>query len=313
MIEALNDNPGLLKRLDDAFFYEKKLRRKLFMKRFVLLMLVLFTVFGVSACEKSQESTSTTSATTEERPVLVVGMEAAYAPFNWTVSADSAFESAVELYGSNNYVDGYDVVIAKLIAEELGYDLVIKAVEWDGLIPSLVVSEEIDLIIAGMSPTAERAQTVAFTSEYYQSTHVVLLRSDSVYANSDSIDDFAGANGVAQLSTIYDDLIVQLSGVTHSDPLQDVPTIVTAINQGTYDLTILELPVAQAIIATNPDLTYIEFAEGSGFDIAYEDSAVAIALRLDDVELLAEINAILENISSEEREAFMTEAISRQP
>lgn len=285
------------------------------MKRLVLwLLLVLFALVFVS-CDKATEASTTTNTPTitTSRQTLVVGMEAAYAPFNWTVAEDQAFDGAIPIFGSSNYVDGYDVMIAAYIAEALEMDLVIKAIEWDGLIPSLVTSQEIDLIIAGMSPTAQRAQTVAFSDEYYQSTHVVVLRSDSIYASAQSIDDFAGANAVAQLSTIYDDLISQLEGANHLSPLGDVPTIITGINQGTYDLTILELPVALGVVETNPDLTYITFTETNGFQIAYEDATVAIALRQEETDLLSAINDVLATLSSEEREAMMSEALSRQP
>jgi ABC-type amino acid transport substrate-binding protein len=279
------------------------------MKRIIISVLLLLLGVVIIGCDQSTEAITTT----ETREQIVVGMEAAYAPFNWTIDEAGAFEGAVPIFGTNNFVDGYDVMIAQLIADGLDMDLVIKAVEWDGLIPSLVTSEEIDLIIAGMSPTAERAQTVDFTDAYYQSTHVIVLRSDSSYASATSIDDFAGANAVAQLSTIYDDLVVQLTGATHANPLADVPTIITAINQGTYDLTILELPVALAVVETNPELTYIQFSEGNGFDVSYEDSAVVIALRQGEEDLLQAINAILAELTEAEREELMSEAISRQP
>jgi ABC-type amino acid transport substrate-binding protein len=279
------------------------------MKRIIISVLLLLLGVVIIGCDQTTEATTTT----ETREQIVVGMEAAYAPFNWTIDEAGAFEGAVPIFGTNNFVDGYDVMIAQLIADGLDMDLVIKAVEWDGLIPSLVTSEEIDLIIAGMSPTAERAQTVDFTDAYYQSTHVIVLRSDSSYASATSIDDFAGANAVAQLSTIYDDLVVQLTGATHANPLADVPTIITAINQGTYDLTILELPVALAVVETNPELTYIQFSEGNGFDVSYEDSAVVIALRQGEEDLLQAINAILAELTEAEREELMSEAISRQP
>ncbi|MDD3129924.1 MAG: transporter substrate-binding domain-containing protein [Candidatus Izemoplasmatales bacterium] len=288
------------------------------MRKGILSIIMLLLVFVFIGCDATSTTTTiantnNSSSTTEEQRTLIVGMEAAYAPFNWTIDEQGAYENAVPLFGTNNFVDGYDVAIAKLIAEELDMELVIKAVEWEGLIPSLVVSEEIDLIIAGMSPTAERAETVAFTNEYYQSTHVVVLRSDSSYASATSINDFAGADVVAQISTIYDDLAQQLVGANHKNPLGDVPTIITALNQGTYDLTILELPVAQALVETNPNLTIIQFEEGNGFDVSYEDSAVSIALRQEETDLLQAINEILANLSVEQRETLMNEAMSRQP
>lgn len=285
------------------------------MRRFILLSFMLFVGVFTVACQAD-----TNIALEEdnydaiiERGYIVVGMECAYAPFNWTVSESNAYSAAVAIDATSNYADGYDVQIALAIANGLGVDLVVKAVEWGGLIPSLADTGEIDLIIAGMSPTAERAQTVAFSDSYYQSTHVVVLRNDSEYANASSINDFVGASVVAQLSTIYDDLATQLVGSTHENPLEDVPTIVTGINSGTYDATILELPVAIALTESNPDLTYIEFTEGNGFEVSYVDSAVSIALRQAETTLLEEINSILASISLESREQLMLDAISRQP
>ena len=105
---------------------------------------------------------------------IVVGMECAYAPYNWTTSTPS--ETTVPIANSEgSYADGYDVQIAKLIAGKLGVELVIKAIEWDGLIPALE-SGEIDMIIAGMSPTAEREEEVDFTECYYNSNLVVIYK-----------------------------------------------------------------------------------------------------------------------------------------
>ncbi len=126
----------------------------------------------------------------QERGTIVVGLECAYAPFNWTVEASNASNTAVMIDGTANYCDGYDIQVATAIADGLGLNLVVRAIEWDGLIPSLAESAQIDMIIAGMSPTSERAQTVSFSDEYYHSTHVIVLRSDSVYANATSIDEF---------------------------------------------------------------------------------------------------------------------------
>ncbi len=285
------------------------------MKKVLMLAFVLLTSFTLIACNNITPMPTDQDNLTAilERGYIVVGLECNYAPFNWSVEKNAASDLAVRQFGSNTYCDGYDVQIAQTIADELGVDLIIKAVDWDGLIPSLADNGSIDMIIAGMSPTAERAETVSFSTEYYHSTHVVVLRSDSLYAQSDSIDDFAGADVVGQMNTFYDELIDQLPGVNHLNPLGDVPTIVTGINSGIYDATILELPVAIAITQSNPDLIYIEFASGSGFNVAYEDSAVAIAVRQSDVSLLVEINAVLATISETTRQAWMVDAISRQP
>ena len=102
-----------------------------------------------------------------------VGMECNYAPYNWTQAEPSEFTVPIE--GGGGYADGYDVQIAKLIAEGLGKELVIVKTEWDGL-PMGVMSGAFDAIIAGMSPTAEREEQVDFTDCYYNSNLVIIIR-----------------------------------------------------------------------------------------------------------------------------------------
>ena len=67
--------------------------------------------------------------------VLRVGMECAYAPFNWTQETEEVAngDKAVKIYGSDYYAYGYDVMMAKKIADELGMELEIHKVEWDSI------------------------------------------------------------------------------------------------------------------------------------------------------------------------------------
>ena len=74
----------------------------------------------------------------------------------------------VKIDGNAEYAGGYDVEIAKKIADGLGKELVIVKTEWDGLVPALI-SGKIDAIIAGMSPTEERKETIDFSDNYYTS------------------------------------------------------------------------------------------------------------------------------------------------
>ena len=103
-----------------------------------------------------------------------IGMEAAYAPYNWQVSEASEFTIPIDnVQGA--YADGYDVQIAQYVANRLGLKLEIYAMEWDSLIPA-VNSGAIDAIVAGMSPTAERSEQLDFTDTYYESNLVVIIR-----------------------------------------------------------------------------------------------------------------------------------------
>ncbi len=115
-------------------------------------------------------------APSETTGTLKVAMECAYAPFNW-MQQDSSY-SAVPISSKGlegTYANGYDVQIAKYIANALGLKLEIYAIEWDSLIPG-VDSGAYDLIIAGMSPTAERLEKIDFTDIYYSSNLVVIYK-----------------------------------------------------------------------------------------------------------------------------------------
>ena len=108
---------------------------------------------------------------------LKIGLESAYEPYNWTDTDGSSF-GAVPISSEGQqglYANGYDVQIAQYVANRLGLKLEIYAMEWDSLIPA-VNSGAIDAIVAGMSPTAERAQEIDFTDTYYESNLVVIIR-----------------------------------------------------------------------------------------------------------------------------------------
>ena len=276
------------------------------MKRIFAFVLILTATFSLAACGTSNEFD------VEEETQIVVGLEAAYAPFNWATPDTNDF--TVEINGqSGMYADGFDVVMAQEIADELGLELVIKAIEWDGLIPALLAGE-IDLIIAGMSPTPERAETVAFTDEYYRSEQVMVVGADGDYADATSLEDFNGARVVAQLGTLQNDLIDQIEGVNHLEPLNDYPTLTTALMNGAADAFVAELPVAQGVVQSNPEaFSIVYFADGLGFEASDEDVAVSIALRQEDITLLGLINDILATISTETRNGYMEAALSRQP
>lgn len=125
--------------------------------------------FG-SSFSVSNEAPSETTGT------LKVAMECAYAPFNWMQLDSSNFAVPIASQGlENTYANGYDVQIAKYIANALGLKLEIYAIGWDSLIPG-VDSGAYDLIIAGMSPTAERLQKIDFTDIYYSSNLVVIYK-----------------------------------------------------------------------------------------------------------------------------------------
>ena len=240
---------------------------------------------------------------------LRVGMECDYAPFNWTQAEPGEYAVPVE---NGGYADGYDVQIARRIADAMGEDLVILRVDWDGLTPALM-SGEIDAIIAGMSPTAERALTIDFSDPYFENDDlVIVVRKNTPYADAESLADFAGAAITAQLNTFHCKVIEQIEGVSAQTPMETFPAMIVALTAGAIDGFVSETPAAISAAAANPNLTYVVFEEGNGFIASPEDVAVAVGLRKGS-ELYAPINEALAAIGIDERQRMMDDAVARQP
>lgn len=270
------------------------------MKKLFFMFILLFIGIFLGACGGEKKFNF-------DDDVLIVGLEAVYPPFNWTETEASETNHPID--GTNQYVDGYDVQMAKLIAKELDLELKIKKIDWEGLIESLK-SGMIDVIIAGMSPTKDRLESISFTDEYYASTHVVLVKEDSKYGNANVFADFKDATIVGQRGTTYDKLAKQLADKgegKYQAALDTVPQIVHAINNEMVDATILEEPVAKSIISTNPDLKYIKL--DTEFELSYEDKVVSIGVRKNDEELLERLNTALSKISDDTRNQLMDTAV----
>src|SRR5690554_5085803 len=175
-----------------AFFFVKKMK-EVYMKKTLMILMILMMSLTLVACNNQE--------TNETRKDLVVGLEAAYAPFNWTVTSISDYAYPISNQ-PGSHVDGYDVQMSKELARIMDRNLTIKAIEWDGLIPALN-SGEIDVIIAGMSPTSERKLQINFSDEYYRSEIVMVVKKDSNYASASKLTDFNGSKVVAQRGTLY--------------------------------------------------------------------------------------------------------------
>lgn len=240
---------------------------------------------------------------------FVVGMEAGYPPFNWT-QQDNSFEAA-PIKGSSEFAGGYDVEIAKKVAEGLGKELVIFKTSWDGLAPA-VTSGKVNAIIAGMSPTEERKKTIDFSDVYYTSNLVMLVAKDGGYADATSLDDFNGAKVTAQLNTFHYSVIDQIEGVNKQTAMDDFPAMRVALESGKIDAYVTEKPEGVTAEKVNKNFKMVEFTPESGFQTSVEDTAIAIGLKKDNPDK-EQINAILAGITQTERDNLMDMAISRQP
>ncbi|MCL1702496.1 transporter substrate-binding domain-containing protein [Lysinibacillus sp. Bpr_S20] len=283
-------------------------------RKLLVFMLAVMTAILLAACGTSDKKDTTSSSkgtastdTKEGGVQFRIGMEAGYAPFNWTQQDDA--NGAVKIADNAEYAGGYDVQMAKKIAEGLGKELVIVKLEWDGLVPALQ-SNKIDAIIAGMSPTDKRKQTIDFTENYYTSDFVMVIKKGSKYEKATSIQDFSGAKITSQLNTSNYTVIDQIKGVKKQTAMDNFPAMRVALEAGKIDGYVAERPEGISAAAANDKFTYVKFEKGFKTDIS--NTSIAVGVRKGDADL-EKINDILKGISEDERQKIMEEAINQQP
>ena len=276
------------------------------------LMLLALTACGAGTTPPAQDASTPAEETdppATESSQFRVGMECAYAPSNWQESAATDTNVPVENV-AGAYAEGYDVQIARILADQLGKELVIVKLSWDGLIDALN-QWQIDAIIAGMMDTAERRESINFSEPYRETTYGLMVLADSPYLNATSIQDFSGAAVLGQQGTALDDVIEQIEGVDHLSPVGSVPDMISRLQQGSCDAIVINVENSQGYLASNPNFRLVTFDEGSGFTLPAKGSCVG--LRKSDNELLDQINTILSGIDSDTRAAMWQTAVDNQP
>jgi ABC-type amino acid transport substrate-binding protein len=241
--------------------------------------------------------------------VLRVGMEAAYAPYNWQVTKEDAQYTIPIENVSGAFADGYDVQIAKAVAKGMDLNPVAVKLEWDGLIEALN-NGQIDVIIAGMTATPERKESIDFTEPYYVGTYGLMVKADSKYASATSIQDFSDAAVLGQKDTLLDTVIDEIKGVNHLSPVPTVPDQISNLLAGSCDAITFDVGNIASITDAHPELVGIIFEEGKGFS---EEVPVNIGISKGNDDIVKQMNDILAGISEEDRQAIWAAAVERQP
>lgn len=287
-------------------------------RRIISMLLAALMILALAACGSGNtpaaNQAQATEAPAEEAPAAEVkqfrvGMECAYAPSNW--QEDTATDSNWPVENvPGAYAEGYDVQVAKHIADSLGCELAIVKLAWGGLIEALNQGQ-IDAIIAGMADTEERRQSINFSAPYHSTEYGLMLLPDSPFVGGTTIHDFAGASVLGQKDTKLDTVIDQMDGVNHLPPVDSVPNMISRLDQGTCDAIVINLENAPGYLALNPDYVIVAFAEGDGFELGFSGSCVG--LRKSDDALLQQVNASLAEYSQEELTELWDWAVANQP
>ena len=270
----------------------------------------------LSGCGPAAEGTSDGSESAEnasgnamlgDGSVLRVGMEAAYAPYNWQVSEESEYTIPIENV-SGAYADGYDVQIAKRSADAFGVEPVAVKLSFDGLVDALV-NGQIDIICAGMSTTPERAETIDFSDSYLDDDIVVITKQDSQYASATTLEDLSGASVLGQQATMYDEVIEQIPDVNHMTPAETVPLVVERLESGACDAITFSKMSAPRLLDTYPDFVVLDLTDG--FEGSQMPDNAGVAKGQDAA--LAVVNEAIAAIPDDERQELWTACMERQP
>ena len=305
------------------------------MRKFMTLTLALSLALTLTACGGKTDPTPTpdgenttpvhtvapvanlTGVDTSAIPgvedgVLTVGMECAYAPYNWTQLDDS--NGAVPIVNNpGSYANGYDVMIAQRLCEAYGWELEVMAIEWDGLNAALA-SGTVDMVIAGQSMTAVRMAQVDMAGPYFYASIVCVTKAGSEQAAATGISKLTGTC-TAQTGTVwYDTCLPQISGAQMMPQAETAPAMVMAVESGTVDFICTDMPTAMAACATYPDLTILDFTgTKDNFQVSEEEINIGLSVRQGNSQLQECANTVLNDMSVEDFNALMNQAISVQP
>lgn len=256
----------------------------------------------LGGCGASAQSGSDSSNT------IRIGMEAAYAPYNWQTSQASDYTIPIDNV-SGAYADGYDVQIAKKVCEALGGDPVAEKMSFSGLVDALN-NGQIDLIIAGMTATDERRQAIDFSDPYFTGSFGLFVQEGSSYAGATSLAEFSGASVLGQKDTMLDTVIDDIPGVNHLTPVDSVPNMMSHLQQGTCDAITYNVENEAGYMAANPGIVPIKFADGQGFP---EEVTANVGIKKGSDDKLKTINDALAAISQSDRQSIWDAVIERQP
>ncbi len=285
-------------------------------KIFSFFFLFLATIGLTSLVSCGEDSTADNSR-------LVIGMECGYQPFNWTVQKASEYTLPID--GTNEFADGYDIQIAKYLSEDLDREVIIKRTVWDSLITDLNAGN-INMVLAGMSSTAERREQIDFTDPYLTSDLAFLIQKENIpegnsAENPLSYEDvlrlFEGESLICQRGVVGDELIETYfssvdESIQHNDPANTYPLAAMDVDQGISFAMPAEVPVCEAMVNISPNNLGILYVDQSFIsDVDKEGLSVSIGIKKGNDELREDLNASLAKLSNEERGKMMGEAAQR--
>ncbi len=259
--------------------------------KLVCIIMCIAMVAALCACGSSASTPAASDAPASEpqnalekikaEGVLTVALSPDFSPMEFVDASKS---------GQEQYV-GFDVSLAKYIAEYIGVDLSIEAMNFDAC-QTAVYTASVPMAISGFSWTEERAENYNISDYYYagdnETEQVLLIRS----ADADkykAAEDFAGLDVGAQNASLQMQLVTEQ--LTDANPITigDIGTGVLELQNGNIEALAVAKGNASMIISSNPDLAICSWE----FDVKAEYEANVVLVTKGEDELLAVVNEAL--------------------
>ena len=222
---------------------------------------------------------------------LVMGTDAKFPPFEMRAGGD----------GSE--IVGFDVEVARAIAAKAGLPLKIVEMDFDRLLPALG-GGKVDLVLAGMTITSERAEKADFSSPYYRVTQVALVLAGGPVPQSK--DDLKGMRIAVQLGTTGDGAATKIAGPENVRQFASAPEAIAELMNAKADCVLIDEQPAIQFAKENPELMLAR--------LNFDEEFYGVAVRKGHAELLAKVNETLAEIASDGRyEQYVERWLVRTP
>jgi ABC-type amino acid transport substrate-binding protein len=246
---------------------------------------IAISMVGCGSSTKKESTNSNASAleAIKSKGKLVVGTSADYPPY----------EFHKEIDGKDQIV-GFDIEIAKQLATDLGVELEIKDMAFDGLLVALQ-ADKVDMVFAGMTPTEERKQNADFSDIYYSATQRFILRSGDETSIA-SMDDLKGKKIGVQKGSIQEGIAKENFDAANIKSLDKVTDLVLDLKNNKVDAILVELPVAQINVEKNSGIAIADKLE-----VKDPTGGAAIAMKKGSTELQTEVNKTIKKLNDENK------------
>ena len=220
--------------------------------KLILLVVSLVLVVGCTATKNSNENDKAdVLSKIKANGKLVVGTAPGYPPFEFTVNKSG-----------KSQVVGADIDLAKKIADEIGVELEIKAMDFDALIMALQ-SSKVDMVITSMTPTEERKKSVDFSDVYFEGTNSIIVNSNFTkdISKEDDLKNIVIGVQRGSVQEIYAKEVLKAPKIKSLTAIPDLiadmkngnidgiiaSTVVVKINANQYDgLKLIDVNLSQA-------------------------------------------------------------------